>query len=133
MGMAGQALKTSASVAAGVGSSAFGVAAGVGSSALGVAGSAASITGSMVRKYGPGLAYAAGREFAANAKAIADVLDTTIDVIETIAGIIRTAARGTTDSVNLGSMAYPIVFSLLASQQLRRADYFGVDISPPQL
>ena len=57
MGMAGQALKTSASVAAGVGSS-----------ALGVAGSAASTTGSMSRQYDPGLAYAAGRNFVDNAK-----------------------------------------------------------------
>ena len=76
-----------------------------------------------LKKYRPGLAYAAGRELAANAAAMADVLDTTIDVIETSAGIFSTAVRGTTDSVNLGSMAYPIVFSPLTAQQLRRADF----------
>jgi hypothetical protein len=64
---------------------------------------------------------------------VADILDTTIDVIETTAGIICTATRGTTDSVNLGSMAYPIVFSPLTASQLRRADRFGVDISPGQI
>jgi hypothetical protein len=61
------------------------------------------------------------------------VLGNTIDVMEATAGIMRSAVRGTTDSVNLGSMAYPIVFSPLPASQLRRADRFGVDLSPGQI
>ena len=94
--------------------------AGIGSAALGAAGSAASSAGTLVKQYGPGLARAAGESLVGNIKAIPGVLDTTIDFLETTAGIINTAVRGTTDSVSVGG--YAIVFSP-QREMSRRTDF----------